>query len=158
MSATESPRFASCSATEVPTMPAPRTIASVRCAISVLAENSCAHTYRIRTRRRQAWLICRDNRSIRRLPGVLDAAHRDFRGALLARPARDARGRGVDLYRHRDATAGGAVQANLSVRAVRAALPRVPARRSGGGARALFAPAHRGRGLRLDDARNAAAD
>src|SRR5262245_14422359 len=45
MSATESPRFASCSATEVPTMPAPRTIASVRCAMPVLVGNVSCGTY-----------------------------------------------------------------------------------------------------------------
>src|SRR4051794_15648073 len=105
MSATESPRFASCSATDVPTMPAPRTIASVRCAISVLAGFSRAgDTYRIHTRRRQAWLICRAH-----------DVHRACRSALLARPAGDARGRGVDLHWHRDAAACGTLQADLSV-------------------------------------------
>src|SRR3954467_15144111 len=49
-------------------MPAPRTIASVRCAMSVLAENLDAPAYRIRARRCQAWLICRGDRVIHALP------------------------------------------------------------------------------------------
>src|SRR3954468_18822395 len=130
MSATERPRLASCSATDVPTMPPPRTIASVRCAIATLARNSNAPPYRIRTRRCQAWLICRGDRVIYALPGALDAACRVRRSALLARTAGHARGRGLDLPRHLDAAACRAVQADLSLCAVRAVVPRLPARRS----------------------------
>src|SRR3954467_1351556 len=90
-------------------MPAPRTIASVRCAMSVLVENLDAPAYRIRTRRCQAWLICRGDRVIHALPGALDAACRARRSALLARTAGHACGRGIDLHRHLDAAAFGGV-------------------------------------------------
>src|ERR1043165_965421 len=157
MSVTESPRLASCNATDVPTMPAPRTIASVRCAMPVLWKDWSGFTYRIRTRRRQAWLICRDN-CAKRLPGDLDAACRAGRSALLARPARNARRRGIDLYRHCPAAARGAVQTWLSHRAIRAFVPRVPACRPRRSACTLFASAGCRSRFGLDDAGDTVAD
>src|SRR3954454_9512037 len=105
MSATDSPRLASCSATDVPTMPAPKTIASVRCAMSALAENLDAPAYRIRTRRCQAWLICRGDRVIHAVPGALDGACRARRSVLLAWTAGHVWRLGNDLHRHLDAAA-----------------------------------------------------
>ena len=89
--------------------------------------------------------------------GFADALVRPTgRCARLARPPGHARGRAVAVRRPRAAVARGGDEAGLHAERVRAALPRVPARRAGRPAAPVRPPRRRARRRGLDDGGDAA--
>ena len=130
-SATLAPRRASCSATEVPTMPAPSTIASVR---AMIALSPVPHASAGRFYMECPGLGRYDPRATgaRGLGSNADPEC-DRRGPVVDRPPGHARARGLDLLRPRGSAARGLCEALSGRDGVRAA--------------AVFVSAHRPRRL-----------
>src|SRR5262249_18599877 len=195
-----------CSAVATPTMPAPRTIASVRAMVRSCVGWAKAAEAQMDTLDLRPAVPTRD--SVRTLPrghgGVGVVLHMNSRGAVapptcpaciwqahgeisikdarrtihaaallprislnalvrptgrwarLARPPGDARGRGVAVRRPRAAVARGGDEAAVHAERVRAALPRISARRSGRPAPPLRPSPPRAGPDRLGDGRYAA--